>query len=172
MPVANATEQGGVPGPWDERLPHFRAGFVPSAGDELQSEYFVGRADAAGALRAVRALQPLIAPVLLVTEVRTVAADDAIWLSPSHGRDSVAFHFTWVADPAAVAPVLVRIEEALAPFGARPHWGKLSSMDPGAVRSSYAHADRFRELRRRLDPAGKFGNALVDGYFPRLPADG
>jgi xylitol oxidase len=165
MPVANATEQLGVPGPWDERLPHFRAGFMPSVGHELQSEYFVGRPDAARAVQALRALQPLISPVLQISEIRTIAADTA-WLSPSHGRDSVAFHFTWIADPAAVAPVLVRIEEALAPFGVRPHWGKLSSMDPGTVRSSYEHADRFGELLRRFDPVGKFRNELIDGYFP------
>lgn len=169
MPVANATEQLGVPGPWDERLPHFRAGFVPSVGDELQSEYFVPRADAAPAIRALRGLRTLIGPVLQVSEIRTIAADTA-WLSPSHGRDSVAFHFTWIADPAAVAPVLVRIEEALAPFGVRPHWGKLSSMDPKAVAASYPYADRFRELLRRFDPAGRFRNELIDSYFPALPS--
>jgi len=168
MPVANATEQLGVPGPWDERLPHFRAGFMPSVGDELQSEYFVGRADAAEAVRALRALHPQLSPVLQISEIRTIAADTA-WLSPTHGRDSVAFHFTWIADPVAVAPVLLSIEQALAPFGVRPHWGKLSSMDPGAVRASYEHGERFRELLLRTDPTGTFRNELIDGYFPADP---
>jgi xylitol oxidase len=165
MPVANATGQLGVPGPWDERLPHFRAGFMPSVGDELQSEYFVPRADAAEAVKALRELRAFISPVLQVGEIRSIAADTA-WLSPSHGRDSIAFHFTWIADPSAVAPVLLRIEAALAPFGVRPHWGKLSSMDPGTVAASYEHGHRFRELLGRLDAAGKFRNELIDSYFP------
>lgn len=165
MPTANATEQLGVAGPWDERLPHFRSGFMPSSGAELQSEYLVPRADAAAALSALRALGPLLAPVLQVAEIRSVAADGQ-WLSPSHGRASVAFHFTWHPDPDAVAPVLVRMEEALAPFDARPHWGKLCSTAPEALRRSYARWDDFAALLHRHDPAGTFRNALVDRYFP------
>jgi xylitol oxidase len=166
MPVANATEQLGVPGPWDERLPHFRAGFVPSVGAELQSEYLVAAADAPEAVKALRELQPWISPVLLVSEIRTIAADTC-WLSPSHGRASVAFHFTWIADPQAVAPVLVRMEEALAPFDARPHWGKLSSTAPDRLSASYRRWDDFHGLLRRFDPAGKFRNPVIDHYFPR-----
>ncbi|MGK5499968.1 FAD-binding protein [Streptomyces sp. URMC 125] len=164
MPTGNATEQLGVPGPWDERLPHFRAGSMPSAGDELQSEYFVPRPAAGGAVAALRELGPLLAPVLQVSEIRTVAADPH-WLSPAHGRDSVAFHFTWTSDSRAVAPVLLRVEEALAPFGARPHWGKLSSTDPRVLRASYRHWEDFRGLMRRYDPSGTFRNALVDHWF-------
>jgi xylitol oxidase len=166
MPAGNATEQRGVPGPWDERLPHFRSGFMPSAGDELQSEYFVPGDRAAGAFAALRELGPLLAPVLQVSEIRTVAADPH-WLSPAHGRDSVALHFTWTSDARAVAPVLLRVEEALAPFDARPHWGKLSSTGPGALSASYGRWDDFRALLRRFDPAGTFRNDLIDRYFPR-----
>jgi xylitol oxidase len=169
MPLANATEQLGVPGPWDERLPHFRAGFVPSVGAELQSEYFVAADDAPEAVKALRELQPWISPVLLVSEIRTIAADTC-WLSPSNGRASVAFHFTWIADPEAVAPVLVRIEEALAPFDARPHWGKLSSTAPETLSASYKHWESFRGLLSRFDPAGTFRNPLIDHYFPRETA--
>ncbi|GAA3761548.1 xylitol oxidase [Spinactinospora alkalitolerans] len=169
MPTANTTDQMGAAGPWDERLPHFRAGFLPSAGAELQSEYFVARADAAQAVKALREIGPEVSPVLQVSEIRTVAADSD-WLSPSHGRDSVAFHFTWIADAAAVAPVLTRIEEALAPFDARPHWGKLSTTAPETLRASYERWDDFRRLLRRFDPAGKFRNPLIDHYFPAAPA--
>jgi len=165
MPTENATEQQGVPGPWDERLPHFRAGFMPSAGQELQSEYFVPRDRAAEAVRALKEIGPLLAPVLQVSEIRTVAADPH-WLSPAHGRDSLAFHFTWLPDARAVAPVLLRVEEALAPFDARPHWGKLSATSPGTLRASYARWEDFRALLRRLDPAGTFRNALLDQWFP------
>ncbi|MTE20122.1 FAD-binding protein [Streptomyces sp. TRM43335] len=172
MPTANATEQLGVPGPWDERLPHFRAGFMPSVGDELQSEYFVPRAAAGEAVGALRELGPLLAPVLRVSEIRTVAADPH-WLSPAHGRDSVAFHFTWTSDARAVAPVLLRVEEALAPFDARPHWGKLSSVAPRTLGASYERWDDFRDLMRRHDPTGTFRNALVEHWFaPKEDAEG
>ncbi len=43
LSAENCTEQMGVPGPWYERLPHFRMGFTPSTGEELQTEYFVPR---------------------------------------------------------------------------------------------------------------------------------
>ncbi|GAA2383270.1 alditol oxidase [Streptomyces glaucosporus] len=166
MPTDNATEQQGVPGPWDERLPHFRAGFLPSAGNELQSEYFVPAGRAAEAAGALRELGPLLAPVLQVSEIRTVAADPH-WLSPAHGRDSVAFHFTWTSDARAVAPVLLRVEEALAPFDPRPHWGKLASAAPEALSASYGRWEDFRALLRRFDPEGVFRNETIDRYFPR-----
>lgn len=166
MPVANATAQLGEPGPWDERLPHFRSGFMPSVGEELQSEYFVARRDAGAAITALRGLASSIAPVLQVSEIRTVAADDC-WLSPSHGRDSTVFHFTWLPDTEAVLPVLAAMEEALAPFDARPHWGKLSSTAPEALSASYAHWGDFRALLDRYDPRGKFRNALIDRWFPQ-----
>jgi xylitol oxidase len=166
MPVANTTGQLGVPGPWDERLPHFRAGFMPSAGAELQSEYFVATEDAPEAAQALKELRRWFSPVLLSSEIRTIAADNC-WLSPSHGRASVAFHFTWAPDPRAVAPVLARMEEALAPFDARPHWGKLFSTPPAPLSASYQHWESFRGLLRRFDPAGKFRNPLIDHYFPR-----
>jgi xylitol oxidase len=168
LPTENATEQLGVPGPWDERLPHFRAGFMPSAGDELQSEYLVARADAAEALKAIGELRSVIAPVLQVCELRTIAGDSQ-WLSPAHGRDSLAFHFTWAPDTSAVAPVLVRIEEALAPFDARPHWGKISATTPETLAASYSHWNDFAELLTSFDPAGKFRNAYIDHYFPHTP---
>ncbi|MGW1540763.1 FAD-binding protein [Streptomyces sp. NPDC002309] len=160
MPAVNCTEQFGVPGPWHERLPHFRAEFTPSSGAELQSEYLMPRACAEGALRAVEAIRAVVAPVLQTCEVRTVAAD-AQWLSPAHGRDSVAVHFTWVADTAAVLPVVRRVEEALEAFDARPHWGKVFTMPGPVLRERFPELPRFRALREELDPAGKFGNAFV-----------
>ncbi|MGP4090476.1 FAD-binding protein, partial [Streptomyces sp. KR55] len=123
MPAVNCTGQFGVPGPWHERLPHFRAEFTPSSGAELQSEYLMPRAYAVDALHALDAIRTVMAPVLQTCEVRTVAADDQ-WLSPAYGRDTVAVHFTWVEDMAAVLPVVRRVEEALQAFEARPHWGK------------------------------------------------
>ncbi|MFI8193582.1 D-arabinono-1,4-lactone oxidase [Streptomyces sp. NPDC085946] len=160
MPAVNCTEQSGVPGPWHERLPHFRAEFTPSSGAELQSEYLLPREDAVDALRAVDGVRETVASVLQTCEVRTVAADEQ-WLSPSHGRDSVALHFTWVEDTEAVLPVVRRLEEALEPFGGRPHWGKVFTVPAARVRERYPRLDDFRQLAKELDPRGKFVNAFV-----------
>lgn len=166
LSAVHTTEQMGVPGPWHERLPHFRAGFTPSSGDELQSEFFVDMGQAAAAVAALRERRARITPALQVSEIRAVAAETA-WLAPNHGRDSVALHFTWVSDPAVVAPALAEVEAALAPLGARPHWGKVTGMDPDAIRASYPRADDFTALLRATDPTGKFGNDTVDRLFPR-----
>ncbi|MEU2250490.1 FAD-binding protein [Streptomyces sp. NPDC019224] len=166
VPAVNCTRQQGVPGPWYRRLPHFRMEFTPSSGDELQSEYFVARADAVAAYEALAGLRERIAPVLQISEIRTVASDD-LWLSPAHGRDSVAFHFTWVPDAAAVAPVVAGIEEALAPFGARPHWGKVFSTAPEVLRALYPRYADFEALMTGYDPDGAFRNPFLDRYFRR-----
>ncbi|MFD6321798.1 FAD-binding protein [Streptomyces sp. NPDC058442] len=160
MPAVNCTEQFGVPGPWHERLPHFRAEFTPSSGSELQSEYLLPRRFALDMLHAIDGIREAVSPVLQTCEVRTVAADSQ-WLSPCHGRDTVAAHFTWVADTPAVLPVVRRLEEALAPFEARPHWGKVFTTPAADLRARYPRLDDFRALARSLDPAGKFTNTFV-----------
>jgi alditol oxidase len=164
MSPANCTEQLGVPGPWHERLPHFRPAFTPSSGDELQSEYLLPRARAIDALHALQPIAGQIAPVLHISEIRTIAADE-LWLSPAHQRDTVAFHFTWIKDWTAVGPVLAQVEERLAPLQARPHWGKVFTMSPEAVRGAYPRLDDFRRLMCVYDPAGKFRNDLLDRYL-------
>ncbi|MEY9995262.1 xylitol oxidase [Streptomyces sp. V4I8] len=160
MPAVNCTEQFGVPGPWHERLPHFRAEFTPSSGAELQSEYLLPRRYAVDALRAIDGIRETVASVLQTCEVRTVAADDQ-WLSPSYGRDTVALHFTWIADTAAVLPVVRRLEEALDAFEPRPHWGKVFAVAAEVVRGRYPRLADFRTLARELDPGRKFANAFV-----------
>ncbi|PJI90933.1 D-arabinono-1,4-lactone oxidase [Luteimicrobium subarcticum] len=156
-----------TPGPWNARLPHFRFDATPSVGDEIQSEYFVDRADAVPALRAVRALADRIAPVLAITELRTVAADD-LWLSMAAGRDSLAIHFTWHRDAAAVAAVLPLVEAALEPFGARPHWGKVHLFDAARLAPLYPRFDDARELLARRDPDGVFRNAATERLLGQL----
>jgi xylitol oxidase len=151
----NTTPQRGAPGPSWERLPHFRMGFTPSNGDEVQSEYLIAREQAIPALEAVRAIADVIAPRLQVSEIRTVAAD-TLWMSTAYGRDSVALHFTWTLEP--VGDVLLALESALAPFDPRPHWGKLFLRAP-----VYERQDDFLALRERLDPRG----ALRNPWFAR-----
>jgi len=169
MDPATCTVQGGVAGPWHERLPHFKPEFTPSNGDELQSEYFVAREDGLAAFEALARVAPLIAPVLQIGEIRTVAAD-GLWLSPAYGRDSVAFHFTWIPDTAAVTPVLTAIEEALAPFGVRPHWGKLFTTGHERLRELYDRYADFEALTATYDPHGTFRNDLMTQFFPGAPA--
>jgi xylitol oxidase len=163
---APATRQLGVPGPWYERLPHFRLDFTPSAGDELQTEYLVPREHAAAAIDAIYDIADVVRPALQVSELRTVAADN-LWMSPAYQRDSLAVHFTWLPDEARVLPAVAAVERQLAPFAPRPHWGKIFSMEPDTVRASYPRADDFLALATRLDPGGVFRNDYLDTYLPR-----
>ena len=158
-PVATS-EQGGVAGPWFQRLPHFRLEFTPSAGAELQSEYLVPRTDAVAAIEAVRSLADRIAPLLLVNEVRTVRADE-LWLSSSYGTDAVGLHFTWRQDELAVRALLPDLEAAL-PTTTRPHWGKVFTLDGAEVRSRYPRWDDFTSLRDEFDPQRRFVNAYLE----------
>ena len=161
MPPEATTRQLGVPGRWHERLPHFRSGSTPSSGDELQSEYLVPRDLAVQALAALDPIADRIAAVLQISEIRTIAADD-LWLSPCYLRDSAGIHFTWRRDIQAVTPVLAGIEERLAPFGARPHWGKLFGAKPAAL---YPRLPDFAKLRADYDPAGTFRNSFIDEHL-------
>ena len=155
------TAQGGAPGAWLDRLPHFRLAFTPSNGAELQSEYFVAREHALAAIERLRGMSSRLAPLLEVAEIRTVAADE-LWLSGAHGRDTVGLHFTWVRDEPAVRRVVREIEAALVPLGARPHWGKVFEMDAGALADAFPRLPDFAALRDRVDPERVFGNAFLD----------
>lgn len=157
----NCSPQLGVAGRWSDRLPHFRMGFTPSSGEELQSEFLVPRAHAVDAIRAVYALTDLVTPVLLVSELRMVAAD-RLWMSPQHGIDTLAIHFTWEPDPANVDRALIAVEAALAPMGARPHWGKLFHATAAELAPLYDRRDDFVALADRLDPRGAFRNAWFE----------
>ena len=157
----NATTGDGTPGPWNERLPHFRFDGTPSVGDEIQTEYFVDRARGADALLAVRALGDRIAPHLHVTELRTAAADE-LWLSGSYQRPTLAIHFTWKNEPDAVHAMLPEIEAALAPFDARPHWGKVNTVDATTLARVHPRLADARALFERLDPRGVFSNAYLE----------
>jgi alditol oxidase len=159
----NATEQLGVPGPSYDRLPHFRLGFTPSSGDELQSEYIVPREHGAAAVAELRRLRSVVGPLLFVSEIRSIAAD-TLWLSPFFEQDSIAFHFTWQPRPAEVLAVLPQIESALEPFGVRPHWGKLFVGSAEGIAAAYPRLPDFRRLARELDERGAFRNAFLERY--------
>jgi xylitol oxidase len=160
----STTAQLGVPGPWWNRLSHFRLDFTPSKGEEIQTEYLFGREHAVAAIEAIRVLGPTIAPQLYIGEIRTMKADD-LWLSPAFGRDTVAIHFTWKREDAVLAH-LPLIDAALAPFDARPHWGKVYALGDGGTGATdarsfdslYPKLPQFRQLADALDPEGKFRN--------------
>ena len=160
----NCTEQLGVSGPWFERLPHFRMDFTPSSGEELQAEYIMPRQHVFAAFRVINQLREHIAPLLLISEVRTIAADN-LWLSPCYKQACVAIHFTWKQDWDSVRNVLPMIEEGLEPFDARPHWGKLFTTSHKRLHALYEKMPAFQSLAQQYDPQGKFRNDFLDKHI-------
>nr|WP_213804845.1 D-arabinono-1,4-lactone oxidase [Granulicella sp. dw_53] len=156
----SCTDQLSVPGPWFDRMPHFRIGAVPSAGAEIQSEFFVARNQAYAAIRAVEELRDHITPHLFITEFRTIAADN-LFMSPCYHLPSMAIHFTWKPELEAVRKVLPLIEAKLAPFNARPHWAKVFTMAPAHLQSLYPRLPDFKALLQQYDPSGKFRNQFL-----------
>ena len=159
----HCTRQQGVPGPWSDRLPHFQMGFTPSVGEEIQSEYLVPRSHALAAIEALRGLGDAMRPALQVAEMRTTAAD-RLWLSPQYGQDTVGFHFTWRREPEVVERLVAALEVALAPFAARPHFGKLFLAGAATIADRYERLPDFRRLVERLDPRGAFRNDWLERH--------
>jgi alditol oxidase len=157
----NCTDQMGVPGPWYERMPHFKMNFTPSAGAELQTEYFVPRNRGYEAIRAVQSLSDKIAPHLFITELRSIAADD-LWMSMAYKRDSLAIHFTWKPETPEVTALLPEIEAKLAPFEARPHWAKIFTIPPATLASRYEKINDFKAALNKQDPTSKFRNEFIN----------
>jgi xylitol oxidase len=155
------TDQMGIPGPWYERLPHFKMAFTPSSGNEIQTEYFVPRDKGYEAILAVEQLKDRITPHLWVTELRTIEQDN-LWMSMAYQRPSLAIHFTWKPEADAVHAVLPLIEKQLAPFDARPHWAKVFTMAPSRIQSLYPRMADFKSLMAKHDPQGKFRNQFLD----------
>jgi xylitol oxidase len=161
LDAINCTPQMNVPGPWYGRLPHFKMNFTPSSGAELQTEYFVPRDHAFAAISAVETLRDRITPLLLTTELRTIAKDN-LWLSMAYQRDSLAIHFTWKPMWPAVQKLLPLIEEKLAPFNPRPHWAKLFTLPAAKLQQSYPRMNDFKALIKQYDPTGKLHNQFID----------
>ncbi len=160
----SCTEQMGIVGPWYQRLPHFKMEFQPSAGRELQSEYFVPLEHAYEAIMAVAELSRKISPLLFISEIRTVKKDE-LWLSPAFGQDVVAIHTTWKQEIPEVMALLPEMEAKLAPFSPRPHWGKLFTFSPEQISTMYPKFGAFQDLIRQYDPQGKFQNEYIKQYI-------
>jgi len=159
------TEQMGVSGPWHLRLPHFKMEFTPSAGDEIQSEFFVDINDAPAAFAALEKIAPQINEILWVSEIRAIAADQ-LWMSPHFQRDSIGIHFTWKKVDAVYEMVKV-VEAVLAPFKYRPHLGKVFSASPQYLESVMPKMADFKQLVNEIDPNNKFGNEFTDKLLGR-----
>lgn len=166
MPAEGCTDQSGIPGPAIDRMPHFRLEFTPSSGEEVQTEYYLPFENLAPALAALQEISEKIRRLLIVSEIRSVAADE-LWLSPAHHRDTACVHFTWKQEPEAVVALLPEVEAALAPFAARPHWGKVHTFSHEDLEPHYPQMADFRALRARMDPNGKFANEYVDRLIGR-----
>ena len=160
---AAATEQFGLPGPWFERLPHFKLDFTPSFGEELQTEYFIDRKDAPAALNAIYKIREELSELIMVCEMRTVAQDEN-WLSEAYGRETFVFHFTWRPNIPAVEKLLLKIEASLEPFKARPHWGKVFTNNAFDFSSLYPKFNSFITYRGTYDPSRKFVNKLLETW--------
>lgn len=161
--AVNCTPQMGEYGPWHERLPHFKLDFTPSSGEELQAEYFVARSNAYDAIMAVYELRQQIIPLIQISEVRSIAADN-LWMSMANQEPAIAIHFTLKKDWDGVSKLLPQIEKALAPFNARPHWAKLFTYAPDELKSKYPKLDAFRAKMKEHDPDGKFVNDFLSKY--------
>ena len=157
------TVQMGVPGAWHDRLHHFQIDSTPASGDELQTEYFVPRRYAVPAVQAVEGLWDRFKGMLWISEIRSVAAD-RLWLSQSYGTPTIGIHFSWRKNWPAVREAMPLVEEALAPFEVRPHWGKLFTISPDEVQAAYPRMADFRALLESVDPEGKFRNGYLDRY--------
>lgn len=161
QPAESCTPQMGVEGPWFERLPHFKMGFTPSTGKELQAEYFVPLENGYEAMMAVESLHEKITPHLFISEIRTIAADD-LWMSPCYKKPCVTIHTTWKPEWDQVMDLLPQMEAKLAPFHPRPHWGKLFTMKPSILQRQIERISGFRKLTDQHDPKGKFRNAFLE----------
>jgi xylitol oxidase len=162
LSAENCTPQMGKAGPWYERLPHFKMGFTPSSGKELQSEYFIPQKHAVEAILAIQKMGRQIGPHLFITEIRTIAADN-FWMSPCRNQDSVAIHFTWKQEWDEVKKLLPLIEKELDPFQARPHWGKIFTMPASVLEPRYEKLADFKKIAAYYDPKGKFRNDFLEG---------
>jgi xylitol oxidase len=164
LSAEHVTEQMGKPGPWYDRMAHFKMGFTPSAGEELQSEYFVPIEHAYEAMMAIEKLSDKISPHLFISEIRTINADD-FWLSPCYKRTCVAIHTTWKQEVETVMDLLPLFEAQLAPFNPIPHWAKLFTLSPEVIQSRYEKLPDFKQLVAKYDPNGKFQNEYLTNIW-------
>jgi L-gulonolactone oxidase len=128
-------------------------------------EFSVPYEQALPAIKAVRAVAdsghyPAHSPI----DVRFCGPDEA-WLGLSHGRRSCLIGcvvYQPFGIPIGSSAYFRKIDDALRPFYARPHWGKLHYRTAQDLAPLYDRWYSFLEIRDRLDPARIFSNDYLD----------
>lgn len=148
------TPDSDVPGARVGRPYRIYPDLYPTPWEEV--EYFI---PFEATLEVLEAVRPIVEryPDDNPVECRTVAADDS-WLSPMYRRTATAMGFcrTMGLDNRAF---FSEIDELMAQFGGRPHWGKQPYfLSRDKVRALYPEFDRFVDLRRQMDPQGTLLN--------------
>ncbi|MCB1691013.1 MAG: FAD-binding protein [Halioglobus sp.] len=129
-----------------------------------EMEYHLPREHGLQAMREIRTVLETQHPeVFFPIEVRYIKGDD-IWLSPFHQRDtcSIAVHRYFEDD---YKPYFKSIEPIFRKYNGRPHWGKLNTLRRDDFRKLYPRWDDFIEVRRAIDPGGRFLNPYLAGLF-------
>ncbi|KAI1700234.1 d-arabinono-1,4-lactone oxidase domain-containing protein [Ditylenchus destructor] len=160
LPPTYLMEQGKEQ-PWYYGLVDYHLGLSGFDGAEIQSEYFMPYENAIPAIQAVSNFSDLIAPRVYTMLIRTIKGDD-LWMSESFNETTVAIHFTWKPNMTAVMEVLPQIEQALLPYGARPHWGKVFAQGPETYLHRYPKLNQWKQLAETLDPTHKFRNKFLE----------
>lgn len=125
-----------------------------------EQEYAIPRAAVPDALAEVKTLIERKGwRISFPVEVRSAAADDN-WLSTAYGRESgyIAVHRYYREDP---TEYFRAVEDIMAAYDGRPHWGKMHTRDAEALRELYPRFDDFLAVRDRLDPDRRFENAYL-----------
>lgn len=95
--------------------------------------------------------------VMFPIEFRYSAADETlIGMFSRRAGASISVHQYFKQD---YQPLFRATEPALVAAGGRPHWGKLHTLGADQLAQVYPEFETFRQLRRQLDPAGRFMNA-------------
>ena len=102
-------------------------------------------------------------PIIFPFEFRAVAGDD-IWMSPMNAGECVSISFHQYAKM-PWREAFVAIEAVFAAAGGRPHWAKRHTLTPEDVLRLYPMAQRWGEVRKQVDPTGKFLNTHLRQLF-------
>ncbi|PXX69212.1 L-gulonolactone oxidase [Nocardia tenerifensis] len=124
-----------------------------------EMEYAIPREHSVATIREIKELSARFDTTMPI-EVRWVAPDDA-FLSPASGRETcyIAVH---QYRGMAYEPYFRACESVFDKYHGRPHWGKRHFQTADTLRERYPDWDRFAEVRRRLDPKGRFSNAYLN----------
>ena len=127
----------------------------------VEMEYSIARRQCLEGLRAIRELVERDGlRVAFPVEIRALTGDD-IPLSTAYG-DERAYLAVHLPSGVAYEPYFRGVEAIMDGYEGRPHWGKLHFQHAGTLAGRYPEWGRFRAVRARLDPEGRFSNAYLD----------